>query len=64
MDEKLFAEHGIALHYQAYEQRPYPQRFVKEFVPNLSILDMLFNVGTESRNLIRGISRGELVESL
>jgi hypothetical protein len=62
MDEKLFADHGIALQYQAYEPRQYPQRFVKEFVPNLSILDMIFNVGEESRNLIRGTSRGELLE--
>jgi hypothetical protein len=64
MDEKLFAEQGIALHYQEYEPRPYPQRFVQGFVPNLSILDMLFNVGAESANLIRGISRGELLEPL
>jgi hypothetical protein len=64
MDEKLFAEQKIALRYQAYEPRPYPQRFVQDFVPNLSILDLLFNVGPESRNHIRGISRGEVIEPM
>jgi hypothetical protein len=64
MDEKLFADQGIALQYQAYEPRPYPQRFVQDFAPNLSILDLLFNVGPESRNHVRGISRGEVLEPM
>jgi WbqC-like protein family len=61
MDERLFSEQGVALKYQRYEPSPYPQRFVREFVPNLSILDMLFNVGPESRALVRQTVQAELV---
>ena len=64
MDEKLFAEQGIALRHQGYEPSAYPQRFVQEFVPNLSILDMLFNVGPESQNLVRGAAQGDLLKPL
>jgi hypothetical protein len=56
MDERCFAEQGLKLEYQHYEPAPYPQRFVKEFVPNLSILDMLLNVGPESQRLVQGSS--------
>ena len=52
MEERLFADQGVKLEYRLYEPTPYPQRFVKEFVPNLSVLDMLFNVGPESRRLV------------
>lgn len=52
MDERLFVEHGLKLEYQHYEPVSYPQRFTKEFVPNLSILDLLFNVGPESKSLV------------
>jgi hypothetical protein len=52
MDEKIFAEQGVKLEFQHYEPTPYPQRFVNEFVPNLSILDMLFNIGPEGRKLV------------
>ncbi|MGH9919290.1 MAG: WbqC family protein [Nitrososphaerales archaeon] len=61
MDEGLFREHGVSLQYQGYEPTPYRQRFASEFVPNLSILDMLFNVGPESRRLVGRTAQAELV---
>ena len=63
MEEKLFQENGIELRYQEYSPIPYPQRFAAEFVPNLSILDMLFNVGHECRKLVRGVAGGGILST-
>ncbi len=52
MDEGLFIENGLKVEHQNYSAMPYPQRFSESFVPDLSILDMLANVGPESLNLI------------
>jgi WbqC-like protein family len=62
MDEGVFAERGVKLEFQRYEPEPYPQRFVSEFVPNLSILDMLFNVGPDSRKLVGRPAQPDLVK--
>jgi len=43
-DESIFEKNGIKLIYQKFEHPVYPQRFGK-FIPNLSIVDMIFNVG-------------------
>lgn len=61
MDERLFADASIRLEYQQYQPVQYPQRFVKEFVPNLSILDMLFNVGPETRKMLGGVQHADLI---
>ncbi len=52
MDEKLFAKNKIKLEYQNYAAKPYPQRLSDSFVPDLSIIDMLVNVGPESIKII------------
>ena len=57
LDEPLFERNGIKLVYQSYTPKPYPQRFSGTFVPNLSILDMLANVGPDSIRLIRGMPK-------
>ena len=61
IDQRSFDERGVKLEYQRYEPTPYPQRFVREFVPNLSILDLLFSVGQESRRLVTGAAPADLV---
>ncbi len=48
LDEGVFRARGVSMEYQSYSAVPYPQRFGGQFVPDLSILDMLFNVGPES----------------
>ena len=48
LDEKLFEKNKIILKYQNYNPIKYPQRMSKSFIPNLSILDLLANVGSES----------------
>jgi hypothetical protein len=55
LEEKLFEENHLKLEYQNYTPTPYPQRFTKVFVPNLSILDMLANVGPDSMKVISGL---------
>lgn len=51
LQEDLFVEAGIKLTYQDYDQLPYPQVY-GDFVPYLSIIDLLFNTGVESANFI------------
>lgn len=50
-DEALYAANGIRLVYQNFVCPVYPQLF-GEFVPNLSIVDLLFNCGPESRAVL------------
>ncbi|ADD08050.1 WbqC family protein [Candidatus Aciduliprofundum boonei] len=54
-DPKVFEKNGIKLVYQEFEHPVYPQRF-GDFVPNLSILDMLFNVGIKNtREILKNL---------
>lgn len=48
LNEQLFTDAGIDVVYQSFHARPYPQRGVSAFVPNLPILDFLFNAPVES----------------
>lgn len=51
-DPALFEDAGIALEYQSFDPPRYEQRF-GEFLPNLSIVDPLLNVGVEgTRDLL------------
>lgn len=51
-DISEFNDHHIALVYQDFKHPKYPQRW-GEFQPNLSIIDMLFNCGPETIEIIR-----------
>lgn len=46
-DRDLFEKNGIELKFLKTEFKPYPQKGVKEFVPGLSILDIIFNCTPE-----------------
>ncbi len=50
-EEELFKKAGVTLTYYAFEHPVYPQLWAG-FVPNLSIIDLLFNCGPESLNVI------------
>lgn len=50
--EELFVEKGVRLEYQQYAAVPYPQKFASSFVPDLSILDVLFSCGAGARELV------------
>ena len=53
LDEKSFEKNKIILKYQNYNQIRYLHHFSKSFIPNLSILDLLANVGSESGKLLK-----------
>jgi hypothetical protein len=63
MDEGLFKSNDLSVEHQNYSASPYPQRFSESFVPDLSILDMLANVGPESMKLISGALRMPILPS-
>jgi hypothetical protein len=50
-DPAKFEAAGISLEVRAYAPVPYPQVH-GDFIPGLSILDALFNVGSEAANLL------------
>ena len=53
LDEKLFEKNKIILKYQNYNPITYHQHRSKSFIPNLSIIDLLANVGSESGKLLK-----------
>ena len=53
LDEKLFEKNKIILKYQNYAPIRYLQHISKSFIPNLSIIDLLANVGSESGKLLK-----------
>jgi|LakMenEpi03Aug12_release.lakeMendotaPanAssembly.Ray.scaffolds.fasta_scaffold866434_1 hypothetical protein len=46
-DEAIFTERGLKLQYQNFQHPVYAQRGQTEFVPGLSIIDALMNVGAK-----------------
>jgi hypothetical protein len=52
MEESLFAKNGLTLEYQSYSPSPYPQRLSHSFVPDLSIIDALANLGPSTMGFI------------
>jgi len=52
-DEEAFEQHGIKLVYSDFRHPVYPQLW-GDFVPNLSIVDLMFNCGPESLGVILG----------
>lgn len=53
LDEDLFHKAGIRVEYQDYTPIRYPQ-IHGEFIPNLSIVDLLFNTGPAAREYLSG----------
>ena len=51
LDTGLFAQHGIEVEWQNYLHPVYPQQH-GDFVPYLSIVDLLFNCGEESAAIL------------
>ena len=48
LSEENFSREGISLEYQEYDHPKYSQRY-PGFVPNLSLIDLLFKVGDQCR---------------
>lgn len=57
LDETLFERAGISVRYQEFSPPRYPQHWAatdEEFVPGLSAIDLLFNCGPESLDILMG----------
>ena len=54
MDESIFEKNNLKLIYQDYKHTKYPQKWTDEFIPDLSIVDLLANVGPDSMKVISG----------
>ena len=52
IDENLFIKNNIKIEYQNYTPKFYKQRLSNSFIPHLSIIDMLVNVGPECMKII------------
>ena len=52
MDIDRFQQHGISVVFQQFSHPAYPQLF-GDFISNLSVIDLLFNCGPQSMQIIR-----------
>ena len=52
LNEKIFEQNKIKVEYQKFDPIIYQQKHAKSFVPNLSILDLLFNMGSDSKKFL------------
>ena len=59
LDGALFEAAGIAVRDHAFEHPTYPQVRGDAFVPNLSVVDLLFQCGPQSRAILAGASAPE-----
>jgi hypothetical protein len=60
MDVGRFSQAGIAVQIQDYQHPEYPQRYTP-FVSHLAVVDLLFNCGPESLQILRSGRRWEPV---
>ena len=51
IEPSIFEKAGITVHFQDYSHPKYSQRY-GEFISHLSIVDLLFNCGTDSLNIL------------
>jgi hypothetical protein len=60
LEESLFIREGINLKYIDFKAIPYHQQF-SNFIPNLSIIDLLFNEGDSSVSYLK--NSGKIIEA-
>ena len=53
MNEKLFSKNNIKLEFQNFKCPNYNQVFPEKFIPNLSIIDLLFQNGNNSLSILK-----------
>ncbi|MDT8318438.1 MAG: WbqC family protein, partial [bacterium] len=61
LDVERFKEAGIGLEYKTYDYPEYPQQY-GTFEPQVTILDLLFNCGKDSRNYLKSLNQNEKVD--
>jgi len=60
LDHNLFKENNIRLEYKSYEYPPYAQ-MRDDFIGNVTVLDLLFNCGPDSRKYLKSLAPNEVV---
>lgn len=55
-----FSDAGIKLEYKVYSYPEYPQLYGK-FIPDVSVLDLLFNCGTDSKKYLKSLKSNEVI---
>lgn len=60
LEEERFKQAGIGLEYKVYDYPEYPQLYGK-FEPQVSVLDLLFNCGNDSRKYLKSLRPNEKV---
>lgn len=63
LDVEQFQRHHIQLEFKTYGYAPYPQLH-GAFVPDVSVLDLLFNTGPQAKNHIRSLMPHRKVNTL
>lgn len=56
MDESLFLDQGIKVHYFDYSNYPVYPQLNGNFAHNVTILDLIFNTGSDARNYLKTFS--------
>jgi hypothetical protein len=59
MEEEKFKKAGITLKYYDFEHPVYRQLW-GEFIPNLSVIDLLFNAGEKSLSILQGAHKSPI----
>lgn len=59
LEESKFRKKGIRLEYKSYDYPDYPQLW-GNFVSNVTVLDLLFNMGPDSRRFLKSRSPNEV----
>jgi hypothetical protein len=52
LDEELFKKNNIEILYENFQHPEYRQMF-SDFLPNMSIIDLIFNEGQNSLNILK-----------
>lgn len=64
LDREAFAQSGVDIAWQNFKHPVYTQCETAHFVPGLSAIDLLFNHGPESRQIMTGKSTRQAAEAL
>ena len=63
LNETLFKQAGIKVHYLNYSGYPSYKQLYGSFIHEVSIIDLLFNMGPESKNYMKSFSGIPMIES-
>jgi len=63
LDEDLFIQNRISLEYKSYDYAPYSQLW-GDFIGEVTVLDLLFNMGPSAKNHLKSLTQNEIAVSV